>query len=193
MRKRVLSALGWLVIDGLVALVLLLVYFQGRYGLVLLNQGVGRPIWHNVTPGQADTIPELFLTRYSPWPLPARENYGAVAGIALKPGQPIILRGTANQVRFWSFIFYPGDAKNHTSEMPGIDSVQVQLEPDGTYEIGFGPEPVGRNWVNTGTATAGMLFMRNYVPASLSAPLHFPAIYQGNVLLTPAEVRHYAP
>jgi hypothetical protein len=177
---------GFLALDVLIAVVLFFGYFGGYRGLVFVNQGSEHPRWLNVTPGYPDTIPELFQTQYSPWPLPHDQNLAAIAGITLQPGRPVVLKGKPNPTRYWNVVFYPAGADKHNSYLPTLDSSHVVLEPDGTYVITLGAESSEKNWIDTGNASGGLLFMRNYVPTP-GETITFPAIYYGDRLMEPAK------
>jgi hypothetical protein len=192
MVKGLLKWTAFLVLDVVIAVLVLLAYFGWYRGLLLVDRGCEHPRWLNVTPGYPDTIPELFQTQYSPWPLPPDQNLAAIAGITLEPGRPVILRGKPNSTRYWNIVFYPADADKHTSSLPSIDSLRVILEPDGSYVITLSAAPEGKNCIDTGGATGGYIFMRNYVPAS-GATVELPAIYYGDQLMAPVKEYEHAP
>jgi hypothetical protein len=186
MVKRLLMLAGFLVLDVLIAVLILFAYFGWYRGLLLVDRGSEHPRWLNVTPGYPDTIPELFQTQYSPWPLPADQNLAAIAGIMLEPGRPVVLKGKPNSTRYWNIVFYPAGVDKHTKSLPSIDSSRVQLEPDGSYVITLSATPAGKNRIDTGSASAGFIFMRNYVPTP-GEVVTLPAIYYGDRLMQPAK------
>jgi hypothetical protein len=186
MFKRLLKWIAILFLDLFVAVLILLAYFGGYRGLLLVDRGSEHPQWLNVTPGYPDTIPELFQTQYSPWPLPPEQDLAAIAGITLQPGRPVVLKGKPNPTRYWNIVFYPAGVDKHTRSLPSIDSSRVALEPDGTYVITLSTTPAGKNWIDTGGASGGFIFMRNYVPES-GATVTLPAIYYGDRLMQPAK------
>ena len=192
MMKRLLKVTGFLVVDFLIALLLLQAYFGWYRGLLFVDKGSEHPAWLNVTPGCPDTIPDLFLTHYSPWVLPKEQNFSSIVGVSIHPGRPVVLKGTPNQARYWSFVFYPANAAKHTNSLPSLDSSRIELNPDGSYVITLSPTKVDKNWIDTGDASGGLLFMRNYVPARDSA-ITLPAIYYGDKLMRPAKEYDHAP
>jgi hypothetical protein len=172
MSKRLLKMAGFLVADFLIALLLLQAYFGWYRGLLFVDRGSEHPDWLNITPGYADTIPDLFLTHYSPWVLPREQNFSSIAGVSIQPGRPIVLKGKPNQVRYWSFVFYPANAAKHTNTLPSLDSSRIELDPDGSYVVTLSPTKVSKNWIDTGDA---------------------PAIYYGDQLMRPAKEYDHAP
>jgi hypothetical protein len=185
MARRLLKWTGYLFLDLVIAILILCAYFGGYRGLLFVDRGSEHPRWLNVTPDCPDTIPELFQTQYSPWPLPRDQNLSAIAGIDLQPGRPVVLKGKPNPTRYWNIVFYPAGVE-HTSSLPCIDCSRVELEPDGTYVITLSATPAGKNWIDTGGASGGFIFMRNYVPAP-GQTVTLPAIYYGDRLMQPAK------
>jgi len=179
----------FLLADFLIALIILFVHHQCPRRLVSLDCGADRPVWLDVTPGGLNTIPLFFEMRYSPLPLPREQNVSAIAGVVLRPDQPVILKGRPNQARFWSFVYYPRECKKHSRALPSIDTFHVELEADGSYVVTFSPRPATKNWINTGNSTGGIVFMRTYVPAP-GTTTRLPAIYFGDRLVTPEEEWH---
>jgi hypothetical protein len=182
MVRRLFKWAGFLFLDLVIAVVILFAYFGWYGGLLFVDQGSEHPQWLNVTPGYPDTIPELFQTQYSPWPLPPDQNLAAIAGITLQPGRPVVLKGKPNPTRYWNIVFYPAGVDEHTNSLPSIDSSHVELEPDGSYVITLSPSRAAKNWIDTGGASGGCIFMRNYVPES-GATVTLPAIYYGDRLM----------
>jgi hypothetical protein len=127
MIKRFLRVTGFLVVDFLIALHLLQAYFGWYLGLLYVDRGSEHPVWLNITPGCSDTIPDLFLTHYSPWVLPREQNFSSVVGVSIRPGRPVVLKGKPNQARYCqapapqppTFFF-------HSSQGP--DAVPLDLE-----------------------------------------------------------------
>jgi hypothetical protein len=185
MRKSLLKWAAFLVADFLAALLLLIVYFDNAPRLIFIRRGTNSPVWLNVTPGCRDTIPVFFLMRRSPWPLPGDQDVAAVTWASVQPGRPVILRGRPNATRYWNLVFYPAHDGTPPRDLATIDSSRVTLEPDGSYVITLSHEPGGGNWVDSGTTTGGLLFLRNYVPAR-GVRIGFPDVYWGDRLMTPA-------
>jgi hypothetical protein len=179
----------FLLADFSLALTILFAYYEYPRHLVCLDCGTDQPVWLDVTPGNSTRIPLFFEMRYSPLPLPREQNVSAIAGVVLRPDQPVILKGTPNSARFWSFVFYPRESKIHSRSLPSIDAFHVELEPDGSYVVTLSPRPATKNWVNTGDSTGGIIFMRTYLPLP-GSPTRLPAIYFGDRLVTPEEERH---
>jgi hypothetical protein len=190
----------FLVADAIVAFLILFAHYEYPRHLVCLDCGTEQPRWLDVTPGGSQTIPLFFEMRYSPLPLPREQNVSAIAGVVLRPGEPVILKGRPNPARFWSFVFYPREAKTHSRSLPGIDAFHVELEPDGSYLLTFSSAPLcpggrgqgegaAKNWVNTGDSGGGIIFMRTYLPEP-GCPTRLPAIYFGDRLMTPEEEWH---
>ena len=181
--------------DFLIAFLILFAHYETPHHLVSLNQGTDRPVWLDVTPGSRQRIPLFFEMIYSPLPLPREQNISAIAGVVLRPQQPVILKGRPNPARYWSFVFYPGENQIHSRALPALDSFHAQLEADGSYVVSFAPpRPASgegragaKNWVNTGDSTGGVIFMRTYLPVAGSGT-RLPAIYFGDRLVTPEEV-----
>ncbi len=192
MVKRLLKFAGFLILDVVVAVLILMAYFGWYRGVLLVDRGSDHPQWLNVTPGYPDTIPELFQTQYSPWPLPPDQNFAAIAGITLPPGRSVVLKGKPNPTRYWNIVFYPPGADRHTNSLPSVDSSHVELEPDGTYVITLSAEPAAKNWIDTGGAPGGFIFMRNYVPVP-GETVTLPAIYYGDRLMQPAKEYGHEP
>lgn len=178
-----------IVLDLVLAGAILWIYFHWPRRLVSLDQSK-RPYWLSVTPGHPDCIPKLFIMKYGPWPQPKELNFGAFTPVRLAPDKPVILRGRPNKARYWGFVFYPADAKVHGSNLPGIFSPQMHINEDGTYEVVFSERKMGSNWVNTGKARAGIISMRNYLPAR-KRRIQMPAIYYGNELVLPPREYEY--
>ncbi len=176
----------FLLADFFIAFMILFAHYECPRRLVYLEQGTDQPMWLDVTPGSANRIPLFFEMKYSPLPLPRDQNVSAIAGVVIEPDQPVILKARPNQARYWSFVFYPRENQIHSRALPSIDSFHAQLEPDGSYVVTFSPRPAPKNWVNTGTSTGGLIFMRTYLPVPGSCT-RLPAIYFGDRLVTPEE------
>ncbi len=151
---------------------------------MFFDKGTKQPKWLNFTPGYPDSIPKLFLMKYGYFPLPKEQNFTAVTWVSIKPNRPVILKGTPNNTRYWSFVFYPCLSKRHTAALPSIDSFKIQLEPDGSYIVTLSPEKVDKNWLNIGSASGGFISMRNYTPAKRTK-ITLPAVYWGDTLMVP--------
>jgi hypothetical protein len=182
----------FLLADCFIALTILFAYYEYPRHLLCLDYGTEQPVWLDVTPGSSTTIPLFFEMRYSPLPLPREQNVSAIAGVVLRPGEPVILKGRPNAARFWSFVFYPRECKKHSCDLPSIDAYHVELEPDGSYVVTFSPQKSTKNWVDTGDSTGGIIFMRTYLPLP-GSPTRLPAIYFGDRLMTPEEEWHERP
>src|SRR5260370_25873901 len=165
MRRRFWKWCLFLLADFSLALTIMFAYYEYPRHLVCLDCGTDQPVWLDVTPGNSTRIPLFFEMRYSPLPLPREQNVSAIAGVVLRPDQPVILKGTPNSARFWSFVYYPRECKKHSRALPSIDAFHVELEADGSYVVTFSPRPATKNWINTGNSTGGIVFMRTYVPA----------------------------
>lgn len=197
-RRTAIKWVSLLLADLTLAVAILFTSLMWPRQLVLLDRGTHRPDWLNVTPGCSDSVPLLSELRYSPWPLPRDQNYGAVTWVSL--AEPVTLKGKPNQVRYWSFTFYPLNGANHNGALPMIDSERVTRARDGSYVITFaaagsrspGDRPGnvgGTNCVDTGDASGGLLFMRNYVPV-MGSTIHLPEVWWGDRLMVPAR-EHY--
>jgi hypothetical protein len=183
MPRRTLKWVGFVLLDFAAAFLILVVYFDNFPRLLTVRNGTDRPVWLNVTPGCRDTIPTFFLMRRSPWPLPRDQDVAAVTFVSVQPGGPVVVRGRPNPCRYWGFVFYPSQGDTPEADLPVVDSSRVALEPDGSYVITFSQERAEGNWVDVGSATGGLLFMRNYVPAR-GARIAFPDVYWGDRLMT---------
>lgn len=192
-RRTAIKWVGLLLVDLVLAVAILFASLMWPRQLVLLDRGTSRPDWLNVTPDCSDSVPLLSEMRYSPWPLPRDQNYAAVTWVSLV--EPVTLKGKPNQVRYWSFTFYPLNGAAHSGTLPMIDSERVTRARDGSYVITFGggdsPDlsARGTNWVNTGDAIGGLVFMRNYVPV-MGSTIRLPEVYWGERLMVPAR-EHY--
>jgi hypothetical protein len=131
----------FLLADSFIALAILFVHYEYPRHLGCLDCGTDQPVWLDVTPGSSNGIPLFFEMIYSPLPLPRDQNVAAIAGVVLRPDQPVILKGKPNAARFWSFVFYPRESKTHSKTLPSIDAYHVVLEPDGSYVVTFSPPP----------------------------------------------------
>lgn len=149
-----------------------------------LSRSVASPAWYNPIPGSPGSLPELLIIMKGPWPLPPGQNAGAAIRVRIRDDEPVIVRGRPNDCRYWSFTFY--EKGSHSAATPSIGSPEIELEDDGSYEVVFSSRPSGMNWVDTGSATAGAIAMRNYVPAP-GASVHLPAVYYGDRLVVASE------
>jgi hypothetical protein len=179
--------------DFLIAFMIIFVHYECPRHLFYLEEGTDQPVWLDVTPGSAKRIPLFFEMKYSPLPLPREQNISAIAGVVIRPDEPVILKGRPNQARYWSFVFYPRENQIHSRALPSIDSYHAQLEPDGSYIVTFSGQQVGPasrpshpNWVNTGNSAGGIIFMRTYLPVPGNCT-RLPAIYFGDRLVRPEE------
>jgi hypothetical protein len=130
----------FLLVDSFIALTILFAHYEFPRHLGCLDYGTDQPVWLDVTPGSPNAIPLFFEMIYSPLPLPRDQNVAAIAGVVLRPDQPVILKGRPNAARFWSFVFYPRESKKHSKTLPSIDAYHVELERDGSYVVTFSPE-----------------------------------------------------
>jgi hypothetical protein len=183
---------GFLLLDLLLAGLVLLLLAHWPRQVLFLSRGSEHPEWLNVTPGYPDRVPLISLLRYSPWPLPSEHNFSAILSLSIKGDEPVLLKGRPNQVRYWSFVFYPAGAAKHDRDLPALDSSTVQLEQDGSYIVTLSPTPQGKNWLSTRGASGGILFMRNYLPET-SARLMLPAVYRGERLVVAAKEYDHVP
>ena len=149
-----------------------------------LSRSLEHPAWYNPIPGAANSLPELLIIMKGPWPLPPGQNAGAAIRVRIPVDVPVIVRGRPNDCRYWSFTFY--EQGSHSAATPSIGSPEIELEEDGSYEVVFSSRPAGTNWVSTGSATAGAIAMRNYLPR-LGTPVRLPAVYAGDRLVVASE------
>lgn len=186
-RRTAIKWLFFLALDLVLAVALLVGLLSWPRQVVRLRAGTNRPEWLNVTPGYDDTVPLLTHIHYSPWPLPADQNFSAIVYVSLAEDRPAILKGRPNRARYWSFTFYPLNGERHSAELPMITSEQVKLENDGVYVITFALHPMDgmKNCVSTNGVPGGIIFMRNYVPLTDSI-IHLPEVYWGDRLMAPA-------
>lgn len=149
-----------------------------------LSRSLDHPAWYNPIPGSPDSLPELLIIMKGPWPLPRGQNAGAAIRVRIPEDVPVIVRGRPNDCRYWSFTFY--EKGQHSAATPSIGSPEIELEDDGSYEVVFSSRRAGTNWVDTGSATAGAIAMRNYLPRT-GTPIRLPAVYFGDRLVVASE------
>src|SRR5262249_35533939 len=129
--QTVRQCLGYLLLDLLLASLVLLLLAHWPRQILFLSRGSERPEWLNVTPGYPDRVPLISLLRYSPWPLPPEHNFSAILSLSIPGDEPVLLKGRPNQVRYWSFVFYPAGAAKHDRDLPALDSSTLQLKQNG--------------------------------------------------------------
>lgn len=172
---------SFILFDLFLSIAIYVIYFKD---FLLLDKGTKQLKWLNFTPGYQDSIPRLFMMKYGYFPLPKEQNFTAVTWVSIQPDRPVILKGTPNNTRYWSFVFYPCLSKRHTAALPSIDSFKIQLEPDGSYIVTLSPEKVDKNWLNIGSTSGGFISMRNYTPAKKTT-ITLPSVYWGDTLMVP--------
>ena len=109
-----------------------------------------------------------------PYPVPTT-TFGWAAGdaayalgrFALGADEALVVRGTSPPCRFWNLCLWNNflHTYDYRSGHVTINGLQVQYEPDGSWEIVVSDRDPGRpNWVQTQGHTEGLLWFRWFLP-----------------------------
>ncbi len=126
-------------------------------------------------PGSTATRPPVPRLRHRATPArcsppSTTSTTGSIAGLG--PGQALRLRGRPPTARFSSFVFY--DRWFNTPDIPAhrcfLTGSDLELNPDGTYEVILGPDPGHPNWIDTAGLTEGIFAIRYLLPQQRDLP-----------------------
>lgn len=111
---------------------------------------------------------------HEPFPVP-EHAYGwsaadaayAMGAYELQPDQALVVEGTSPECAFWNLCLWNPflHTYDYTYERVTINGAQVSYEPDGSWRIVISDRDPGHpNWVSTAGRSAGLIWLRWFLP-----------------------------
>lgn len=192
----------WGLVDLLVALVVLGVYFQRRGQVFTLLRFRGlrdhggppltrRPRWLSTQPApNPDAIPRLLAQRMGPFPMtPHGGDWNFFCYVHVAPGKPVTIRGQRIDCRHANLtVYFPEHLRGERQEAPpSLDATELRHDDEGRYEVVISHEPSQGNRLDVDGHHHVMLALRHYVFPD-GADIHYPEVRWGPKLVLPARV-----